>query len=80
MTDLRDGTMLEKLLSHQNSIILSHRIDEKVKEQIENVRYEQEMLSPARITVLEWKTLLNRLATLEDDIKRCEMRPNYDEY
>ena len=47
---------------------------------IENVRYEQEMLSPARITVLEWKTLLNRLETLEDDIKRCEMRPNYDEY
>ena len=80
MTDLRDGTMLEKLLSHQNSIILNHRIDEKVKEQIENVRHEQEMLSPARITVLEWKTLFDRVERLEEDIKRCEMRPNYDEY
>ena len=80
MTDLRDGTMLEKLLSHQNSIILNHRIDEKVKEQIENVRHEQEMLSPARITVLEWKTLFDRVERLEDDIKRCEMKPKYDEY
>ena len=53
---------------------------EKVKEQIENVRYEHEMLSSARITVLEWKTLFNRIERLEDDIKRCERKPNYDEY
>ena len=72
--------LTEKLLSHQNSIILNYRIDEKVKEQIEKFRYEQEMLSPARITTFEWKTLFERVERLEDDIKRCEMRPNYDEY
>lgn len=78
MDDLRDASLFEKMLSVQNNLIRQKRIADEVEKRVEEVRYEQEMAAPAQITVREWKSLLERIKSIEEDVSQCYRRSNYD--